>query len=72
MTSVATQPVRRSHGGIGSPPITRGFDAMCIITIMTGPATMPLMTADQNSARIGSMPMRLSARPTRVAAASTP
>jgi hypothetical protein len=47
MTAVAIQPINRSPSWTGNFPMTFGFAVMCIIVIMTGTATTPLITALQ-------------------------
>ena len=47
--------------------MTFGFDAISVISTMIGTAVTPLMTALQNSALIGSIDVKSSARPTIVA-----
>ena len=50
-------------------PITLRFEAMRIVTIISGTETTPLMTADQKSARMGFSPTKFNDRPTTVATA---
>ena len=72
MTAVASQPSALSHGRSVNWPITSGRDAISMIITMIGTAATPLITALQNSALIGSSGVKLSAAPTKVAAAIVP
>ena len=49
--------------------MTLGFDAISIVSTISGGASSPLITAVQYSARIGSNPIRLSRNPPSVATA---
>jgi hypothetical protein len=45
MTTVAIQPINRSPSWTGNFPMTFGLAVMCIMVIMTGTATTPLITS---------------------------
>jgi hypothetical protein len=47
ITAVAIQPTSRSPSLTGNPPMIAGLWVMCIMVIITGTATTPLMTALQ-------------------------
>ena len=64
ITPVENHPGIRSGMGVRNVPMTFGFDAISIISTMIGTAATPLMTALQNSALIGSIDVKSSARPT--------
>ena len=72
MIATAIQPPTRSDAGMVCSPMTSGFDAISIITAITGTATTPLMTALQYSAWIGSMPLKLTPTPISVARETVP
>lgn len=72
MTAVAIQPITRRYEGNVNSPINLRFDAKRIVTTISGTDTTPLITADQNSARIGFSPTKFNNNPTSVARASTP
>ena len=56
---VHSQPIAHSARGSTKRPITSWRIAMSMIITISGTATTPLITADQNSALIGSRPMKL-------------
>ena len=47
MTAVAIQPIHRRPSWTGNFPMTFALAVMCIMVIMTGTATTPLITALQ-------------------------
>lgn len=67
ITPVESHPASRSSTGVTKVPMTFRFDAISIISAMIGTDVTPLMTALQNSALIGSIDVKSSARPTTVA-----
>lgn len=67
--AVAPQPAIVSRRFARKRPITCSWVAISIIMIMTGTATMPLMTALQISMRIGSSDVKVKPKPIAVAAA---
>ena len=69
---VHSHPTARRPGGRTNGPITSRRIAMSMMIAISGTATTPLMTADQNSALIGSSPTKLIATPIRVEAAIAP
>src|SRR3982074_3406154 len=69
MTSVAIQPTARSGPLMPNFPMTFESPLRSIMTIMTGTATSPLITALQYSALIGLTGEKLSAAPNIVAMA---
>ena len=72
MIPVAIQPMILSgRGNVQTPMVCVSHDSS-IMPIMIGTAAKPLMTAAQNSMRIGSIPIRVIATPPKVAAAMTP
>jgi len=64
ITPVENHPGLRSRMGVRNVPMTFGFDAISIISTMIGTAATSLMRALQNSALIGSIDVKSSARPT--------
>ena len=72
MTIVATHPKMRSSAGSTNSPIMSLRRVISIMVTITGTATMPLMTALQNSALIGSIAVKFSPAPTTVATAIVP
>src|SRR5262249_36640548 len=66
ITTVDSQPSPHSNRGKVNWPITSRRIVISIIIAMTGTATTPLITADQNSALIGSMSTKLIPTPTSV------
>src|SRR5579884_485186 len=66
IAAVLSQPTTHSHVGRVSCPMTFGCIVITIMTIISGTATMPLMTAVQNSALIGSRFTKLMAMPITV------
>src|SRR4051812_16332036 len=72
MAAVASQPTAfRPECSLKSPMAARWLER-CIMSAMTGTATTPLITALQNSALIGSIGLKLSRTPSRVATAMAP
>ena len=69
MIAVPSQPKTLSRFVSVNWPITALREAKSIIIAMIGAAATPLITALQISALIGSRDVKLSAAPTRVAAA---
>ena len=69
MTAVATHPMALRYRGITSLPITFRLDAITMMTAISGAATTPFNIAAQNSAFTGSICMKLSESPIRVATA---
>src|SRR5207248_8865647 len=69
MVPVASQPSALSRPVTAKLPITFASSASSIMTTMIGTAMMPLITADQNSALIGSIGEKSSATPPSVASA---
>ena len=67
ITPVAPHPTIFREIGMIMRPITLGRLVRTIIIVMTGTATRPLMTADQNSAVLGSIAAKFSAPPITVA-----
>jgi len=72
ITPVESHPSIRSGMGVTKVPMTFWFDAISIMSIVIGTDVTPLMTALQNSALIGSIDVKSSARPTTVASTMTP
>ena len=70
MAAVETQPSQRSHPVMTNFPIIRFSRVINIITVMTGTATTPLITAAQYKALIGSRGLNVSAIPRAPAAAT--
>src|SRR5690242_17159247 len=70
IVAAANQPAALSQRRTMNLPSTRASVASSIITAMIGTAATPLITAAQNSARIGSMPVKSSATPPTVANAT--
>src|SRR4051794_39018356 len=68
IASVDAHPNHLSQPVIVNLPMTRGFAAISIMTVMTGTATIPLITAVQYSALIGSIGLRLMPTPRTAAA----
>jgi hypothetical protein len=54
ITPVDSQPIAQSGRGTTNDPMTRLCRAITMITAISGTATMPFSTADQNRALIGS------------------
>src|SRR2546423_1437307 len=71
MTKVATQPASFKGNGRVNRPMILGFAEIIMVTIIRGTATIPLKTADQKSARMGSIPTKLRPRPMNVAITRT-
>jgi len=69
IAAVEAQPSQRSHPLITNFPLTRLCPLMNIITVMTGTATTPLITAVQYKALIGLIGLRVSVIPRTPAAA---
>jgi hypothetical protein len=69
MTAVASHPAKRRTPDTVNWPMTFVLAVRSIIRTITGTATTPLMTADQNSARIGLNGAKFNATPTKVAIA---
>src|SRR5664280_1244264 len=67
ITAVAIQPTYFKYPCISKRPMMLLFAVISIMTVITGAATTPLMTALQNSALIGSSDEKLIPVPTRVA-----
>jgi hypothetical protein len=72
ITAVASQPSILSQGNNVNWPMTRRRDPISMIMTMIGNAAMPLITALQNSALIGSIGDKLRAAPITVAMAIVP
>ena len=72
MTAVAAHPKIIWRGDTVKRPIARGLRTISIITVINGPARMPLTTAAQYSARAGSMPIPFKDAPASVVAAIVP
>src|SRR5579875_578133 len=70
ITAAVLHPMILRPGERVKRPITRRFDASSIITRMIGAAITPLITADQNSALIGSTGRKLRIVPSTVAITS--
>ena len=66
IVAVDNHPIAHSARGSTKSPITSSRIAMSIMITINGTATTPLMTADQNSALIGSRPTKLIPTPMRV------
>ena len=69
---VHSHPMAHSAGGSTKAPITSRRIAISMMIAISGTATTPLMTADQNSALIGSSPTKLMTTPIRVETAIVP
>jgi hypothetical protein len=69
ITAVASHPRTTSHFVNANSPITALREAMSMIIAMIGTAATPLIVALHISALTGSREVKLSAAPTRVAAA---
>ena len=69
MTDVAGHPIKRSMPVTLNWPMTFVLPVSSIIRTITGTATTPLMTADQNSAWIGLNEVKFNAIPTNDAMA---
>jgi hypothetical protein len=69
---VHSHPMAHNTGGSTKAPITSRRIAMSMMIAISGAATTPLMTADQNSALIGSSPTKLMTTPIRVDMAIVP
>ena len=69
IAAVDSHPIAQSSRGRVKAPITSRCIAISMITTISGTATTPLMTADQNNALIGSRSTKLIATPINVAAA---
>ena len=69
---VHNHPMARNAGGNTNGPITSRRVAISMMIAINGAATTPLMTADQNSALIGSSPMKLMTMPISVDTAIVP
>jgi len=67
ITAVAIQPTYFKYPCISKRPIMLLFAVISIMTVITGAATTPLMTALQNSALIGAIDEKLIPVPTSVA-----
>ena len=63
---VQSQPTAHNAGGSTKAPITSRRIAISMMIAISGTATTPLITADQNSALIGSRPTKLMRMPIRV------
>jgi hypothetical protein len=63
IAKVDTQPSARSQPEIVNLPMIRGCAVISIITVMTGTATTPLITAVQYRALMGSIGLRVMATP---------
>jgi hypothetical protein len=63
---VQSHPIAHSARGSTKRPITSVRMAMSMMITISGTATTPLITADQNSALIGSRPTKLIQIPIRV------
>ena len=69
---VHNHPIAHSTRGSTKRPITSGRIAISMMITISGTATTPLITADQNSALIGSSPTKLMTIPIRVDTAMVP
>jgi len=69
---VHNHPIAHSARGSTKQPITSCRIAMSMMITISGTATTPLITADQNSALIGSRPTKLIRMPIRVDTAIVP
>ena len=67
MTAVASQPATLRYRGMTSGPMTLPLEAINMITAIKGAATRPLRIAAQKSALTGSIRMKFSDRPIKVA-----
>ena len=67
ITAVAIQPTYFKYPCISKRPMILLFAVISIMTVITGAATTPLMTALQNSALIGAIDEKLIPVPTSVA-----
>ena len=67
MTPVAIHPTTRRYGGRTNLPTIARFSEMSINKNINGTATIPLITADKKSARIGSIPTKFKHTPRMVA-----
>jgi len=67
ITAVAIQPTYFKYPCISNRPMILLFAVISIMTVITGAATTPLMTALQNSALIGAIDEKLIPVPTSVA-----
>jgi hypothetical protein len=72
ISAALAQPSTRSHAGSTRLPITECIYPSTTIAMISGPATTPLITADQNSACIGSIGENTIPAPSKVAPASVP
>ena len=72
MTAAAIQPRIRNTEGIVNAPMMSLRCVITIIAIITGTATMPLITALQNRALMGSSGVKFRRAPITVAAAMVP
>ena len=68
IAAVASQPITHNQRGSTKPPMMSRRLAMNIITIISGTATTPLITAVQNRALIGLISTKLIPSPTSVPA----
>lgn len=67
ITPVASHPIALRGSGMTNRPITFLLAAMIMIITINGAATIPLRTAAQKSALTGSILIKLSAKPSKVA-----
>ena len=72
IAAVASQPRIRSHPPTTILPMMRDCEVISIIKTIMGTDTMPLITALQYSAFIGSIPINVIATPSAVAAVRMP
>jgi hypothetical protein len=72
LSAALAHPNTRSQSSSTRSPITLRSEPSMIIAAISGAATTPLITADQNSACIGSTGENTIAAPTRVAPAIAP
>ena len=72
MITVHNHPIAHSSRGSTKRPITSRRIAMSMMIAISGTATTPLITADQNSALMGSRPTKLMPIPTSVDAEIVP
>ena len=72
IVTVQNHPIAHSARGSTKRPITSWRIAMSMMITISGTATTPLITADQNSALMGSRPTKLMPMPIRVETAIVP
>lgn len=72
IVAVDSHPIAHSGRGSTKAPMTSRRIAISMMTTINGTATTPLITADQNSALIGSKPTKLMSMPIGVDTAMVP